>query len=60
MLGDEWGRILTLRYEPELDIFDIRTELRRRIPAEHAGAINSFLEICGPHRENIYTATGRP
>jgi hypothetical protein len=59
-LGDEWSRVLTLRFENGRDIFEIRKELRSRVVTEEANELNDFFKVCGPHRENIYRATGRP
>ena len=59
-LGDEWGRVITVRFENGQDIFAIRRELRSRVVTDQANELNEFFEICGPHRENIYRVTGQP
>jgi len=59
-LGDEWGRMITVRFENGRDIFEIRRDLRSRVVTDQANELNEFFEICGPHRENIYRATGHP
>jgi hypothetical protein len=59
-LGDEWGRMITVRFETGRDIFKIRADLRSRVVTDQANELNEFFEICGPHRENIYRATGYP
>ena len=59
-LGDEWGRMITVRFENGRDIFEIRRDLRSRVDTDQANELNEFFKICGPHRENIYRATGHP
>jgi hypothetical protein len=58
--GDEWGRGITIRYENGRDFFAIRRESRSRLRQNHTEDLNDFFEVCGPHRENVYRATGRP
>ncbi len=59
-LGDEWARGITTRYRSGEDIFSLRQDLRTRISPEHSNALNDFFKVCGPHRENIYSAIGQP